>query len=62
MNIPQTIHIKSDNNQLKYITTLKGKEDLYVYEYVVSETKLGIKLSLSERELEKLTKNEVCNY
>ena len=54
MNIPQTIDIKSDGNQLKYITTLKGKEDLYVYEYVVSESKLGLKLSLTEKELEKL--------
>jgi len=56
MNIPQTIDIKSDGNQLKYITTLKGKEDLYVYEYVVSENKLGFKLSLTERDLEKLIK------
>lgn len=54
MNIPQTIEIKSDGNELKYITTLKGKETLYVYEYTVSENKLGLKLSLTEKDLEKL--------
>jgi hypothetical protein len=54
MTIPETIDIKSDGNQLKFVTTLKGKETLYVYEYIVSENKLGFKLSLTERELEKL--------
>jgi len=57
MTPPDIIHIVSDGNQLKFVTTLKGKETLYVYEYVVSESKLGLKLSLTERELEKLLKN-----
>jgi len=48
MTIPTTIDIKSDGNQLKYITTLKGKEDLYVFEYTKSIDKLGLKLSLTE--------------
>jgi len=57
VNVPKEIIIKSDNNELKYITTLKGKETLYVFEYVKSESKLGLKLSLTERDLEKLLKN-----
>ena len=54
MNIPDIITIVSDGNQLKFVTTLKGKETLYIYEYIVSENKLGLKLSLTERDLEKL--------
>ena len=51
---PKEIKVKSDGNVLEFSTTLKGKETLYVYEYVVSESKLGLKLSLTEKELEKL--------
>ena len=54
MNIPDIINIVSDGNQLKFVTTLKGKETLYVFEYTKSIDKLGIKLSLTERDLEKL--------
>lgn len=57
MTQPDIINIVSDGNQLKFVNTLKGKETLYVYEYVVSESKLGLKLSLTERDLEKFISN-----
>jgi hypothetical protein len=57
MKPPDIINIVSDGNQLKFVTTLKGKETLFVYEYIVSENKLGLKLSLTERDLGKLISN-----
>jgi hypothetical protein len=57
MKPPVTITIKSDGNVLKYCDTIKPvgtKEVFYIYEYVVSKSKLGHKLGLTEKELEKL--------
>lgn len=55
MKPPVTITILSDGNKLSYQSTItKGKEVLYVYEYVLSNTKLGQLLTLSEQELNKL--------
>lgn len=48
---PNKILIRSDSNELKFKDTLKpvgGKEVFYIYEYVVSESKLGNKLGLTE--------------
>ena len=54
---PNTITIKSDGNKLSYHSTLtKGKEVLYVYIYVLSPTKLGQLLPLTENDLTKLIK------
>ena len=57
MKPPIEIKIKSDGNVLKFIDTLKpvgGKEVFYIYEYVVSKSKMEQRLGLTEKELEKI--------
>lgn len=62
MTPPQTILIKSDNNELTFKETIKpnGKSEIhYLYEYTKSKTKKGKLLGLNEDELMKLIKNNL---
>jgi len=55
------ILIKSDNNILELENVLKKntiqKEDLFVYRFTRSETKLGMEVSFTEVELKKNLRN-----
>ena len=44
--------IPSDNNELEYVQTIKGKEILHQYKFTKSETKEGMLMTLTEKQLE----------
>lgn len=49
---PNKILVSSDNNIIHFIKIKKvGKEDLYFYKFIESETKLGMAVSFTEKEL-----------
>lgn len=60
-NVPKKILIKSDSNEMEYTHTIKksinNKEELYVYTFVKSETKLGKETYFTEAVLRKLLSN-----
>lgn len=49
---PNKILITSDNNVLEFVKIKKvNKEDLYVYQFIVSKIKLGMETSFTQKEL-----------
>lgn len=57
------IKIISDSNELKFVEKkLVNKAPMLVYEYVVSESKLGQTLVLSESDLDKMIKKNIAVY
>lgn len=56
---PNKILITSDENilELKQVVKLKNKEDLYLYEFIKSETKLNMEVGFSEIELKRNLNN-----
>lgn len=51
---PATLKILSDNNELKYLETIKpnGKGELqYIFQYTKSKSKKGMLLELTQLEL-----------
>lgn len=56
--IPNKIIVPSDGNELEYRMKLRDKgEDIFIYEYVKSITKKGMRLRITETQLEKELKN-----
>ena len=56
----QTLLILSDDNELTFIRTIKTKtETSFEYQFTKSETKEGMLMTISEKELEKCLKNEI---
>lgn len=45
--------IPSDNNELEYVQTIKGKEILHQYKFTKSETKEGMLMTITDTELQK---------
>lgn len=54
---PIQLQIQSDGNILKLKSNAKG---VLVYEYVVSKSKLGWELTLTQDLLDKMIRMEVC--
>jgi len=53
-NPPKNIIIKSDDNELEFIKTVKTKTELmYEYKFIKSKTKLGTVMLFTEKELMK---------
>lgn len=62
---PKNILIKSDSNEIEHIRTVSNKsENMYVYKFIKSITKLGIEMVFTEKELIKNLKNtfEIKSY
>jgi hypothetical protein len=51
--------IPSDNNELEYVQTIKGKEVLHQYKFTKSETKEGMLMTLSDDQLNKNLKQKI---
>ena len=51
--------IPSDNNELEYVQTIKGKEILHEYKFTKSVTKEGLIMTISETELQKNLKKKI---
>ena len=49
--IPQKLTVLSDNNELEYVQTLKGKELIYEYKFTKPETKKGMLMTLTDEQL-----------
>lgn len=57
---PSTITFHSDSNVLSFVRKeCKNKVTTYIYVYVVSRTKKGLELPLSEDEIKNLKRKEV---
>jgi hypothetical protein len=64
MTPPYKLQVLSDGNELTYMETTKANASrktavMYVYRYTVSLNKLNQTLSLTERELEKMTRKGI---
>lgn len=57
MQPPKKIQIVSDQNVLEFKSL---KKDVLVYEYVESKSKLGMMLTVTELEIEKMIKNNIA--
>lgn len=57
MTPPKQIEIKSDGNILELRSQ---KKDVIVYEYVESKSKMGLMLTVTELEIEKMIKNKIA--
>jgi len=51
--------IPSDNNELEYVQTIKGKEILHQYKFTKSETKEGMLMTLTDEQLNKNLKQKI---
>jgi hypothetical protein len=51
--------IPSDNNELEYVQTIKGKEILHQYKFTKSETKEGMLMTITEEQLNKNLKQKI---
>jgi hypothetical protein len=51
--------IPSDNNELEYVQTLKGKEILHQYKFTKSETKEGMLMTITDEQLNKNLKQKI---
>lgn len=56
---PKKLIILSDNNELEFVRIIKAKEIIYEYRFTKSETKLGMLMTFSEKQLEKELKNKI---
>lgn len=52
MTGPDKLLIASDDNILELVRTIKGKETIYEYQFTKSETKEGMLMTLTEKQLE----------
>ena len=57
MEIVKKLNITSDNSDLEFVRTEKGKEELFVYKYVKSNFNLGKEVKFTKRELVKQMNN-----
>ena len=56
----QNLIIPSDNNELKYVRTIKTKtSESYEYEYTKSEVQLGKLIQFEKSYFEKLLRSEI---
>lgn len=51
--------IPSDNNELEYVQTIKGKEILHQYKFTKSATKKGLIMTITEDQLNKNLKQKI---
>lgn len=51
--------IPSDNNELEYVQTIKGKEILHQYKFTKSVTKEGLIMTITEEQLKLNLKREI---
>lgn len=51
--------IPSDNNELEYVQTIKGKEVLHQYKFTKSETKEGMLMTITDEQLNKNLKQKI---
>jgi hypothetical protein len=51
--------IPSDENELEYVQTIKGKEILHQYKFTKSETKEGVLMTITEDQLNKNLKQKI---
>lgn len=56
---PKKLTCPTDNNELEYVQTLKGKELIYEYKFIKSETKLGMIMTISEDQLNQNLKKQI---
>lgn len=56
---PQKLICPTDNNELEYVQTIKGKEITYEYQFIKSETKKGMLMTISEENLKTNLKREI---
>lgn len=51
--------IPSDENELEYVQTIKGKEILHQYKFTKSETKEGMLMTITDEQLNKNLKQKI---
>ena len=51
--------IPSDNNELEYVQTIKGKDTIHEFKFTKSETKEGLIMTITEDQLNKNLKQKI---
>lgn len=60
MTPPETLTVKSDDNQIQFVKMIKTKTEIsYEYVYIKSEVQLGKTVTFSEKVLEDYLKKKI---